>query len=63
MAMDYSKQGETFDMSRSIRFTSASILAGVATALVWLKAPIIPAVLGALGAGLVLYWRAQRAAN
>ena len=50
-------------MSRSLQLTSASVLAGVATALVWFKAPIIPAVVGALGAGLVLYWRSQRAAN
>jgi len=46
-----------------MQLTSASVLAGVAMALVWLKAPIIPALLGALGAGLALYWRTQRAAN
>ena len=50
-------------MSHSMQLISASIVAGVATALVWLKAPIMPAALGAVAAGLVLYWRSQHAAN
>jgi hypothetical protein len=50
-------------MGRSMQFISASMLAGVATALVWLQAPVIPAVVGALAGGLALYWRAQRIAN
>jgi Flp pilus assembly protein TadB len=35
----------------------ASGVTGFFAAVIWLGAPIIPAVLGAIGAGLLLYYR------
>jgi hypothetical protein len=32
-------------------------------AVVWFEAPVIPAVIGGLGTGLALSWRARRAAT
>jgi hypothetical protein len=48
-------------MSRSGQMIAASVLVGMFTALVWFKAPLLPAVIGAAGAGLMLFLRARRA--
>jgi hypothetical protein len=37
----------------------ASGILAVAVAVVWLGAPIVPAVIGALGAGVLLYYRSR----
>lgn len=38
----------------------ASVLAGMTIALVWFRVPVVPAIVGGCGAGLVLYLRARR---
>ena len=47
-------------MVRPIQFIGASVAVSTVTALVWLRAPVVPAVIGALGAGLLLYLRQRR---
>ena len=37
-----------------------SVLVGTVIAVVWFHAPVIPAVLGGIGAGCALYFQAQR---
>jgi hypothetical protein len=44
----------------STRFIVASAAVALVVAVVWLGAPLLPAVLGAIGAGLVLYWRGRK---
>jgi hypothetical protein len=47
-------------MSRAGYLITGSAAVAVAIAVLWFQAPVVPAVLGALGAGLVLYWRQRR---
>jgi hypothetical protein len=49
----------TADSSKSGKWIVASGIVGFFAAVVWLGAPIIPAVLGAAGAGLLLYYRSR----
>lgn len=42
-------------MTRSTQSIACSILTATAIALFWLKAPVVPAVAGALTAGLMLF--------
>ena len=39
-----------------------SVMVGMAVALVWFNVPVVPAVTGAILAGLVLYLRSRRRA-
>jgi hypothetical protein len=55
-------KGEDAVMTRSNKLIAASVVIGTFTALVWFRAPLLPAVLGAAAAGLLLYVRARRAA-
>ena len=48
-------------MDRTTQLICASVLVGTLMALAWFNAPIAPAVIGATGAGLVLYLRRGRA--
>jgi hypothetical protein len=50
-------------MDRSIQLVAASVVVGTLMALIWFKAPIAPALVGALVAAWVLYWRARRNAH
>jgi hypothetical protein len=50
-------------MDRSIQLIGASVVVSTLMALIWFKAPIIPALVGALGAAMVLYGRARRNAH
>jgi hypothetical protein len=43
------------------KYIVASAAFALAFAIFFLRAPVIPAVLGAAGAGLLLYWWRQRA--
>lgn len=36
---------------------AASVVTALAIAVIWFRAPLLPAVLGACGTGLYLYWR------
>lgn len=47
-------------MTRATQLTTGSVLTAVAMALLWFKAPVIPAVMGALAGGLVLFWSNRR---
>ena len=49
-------------MAHSTRLIIGSCLVATVVALAWLEAPLVPTVLGAFGTGLLLYWRARRAA-
>lgn len=49
--------------ARSTPLIIASVCVGALAALVWFKAPIVPALLGAIGAGVFLYLRAARTTN
>jgi len=44
----------------SPQLIGASVLVGLTMALLWLHVPLIPAIVGAGGAGLLLYRRAHR---
>ena len=48
------------DSTRATKWIIASGAVGLFVAVVWLGAPLIPAVLGAVGAGLLLYYRAKK---
>jgi hypothetical protein len=48
-------------MTRSTQVISGSVVVAIGMALVWFRAPVVPALLGAVAAGLVLYWRGRRA--
>jgi hypothetical protein len=50
-------------MGRTGYLIAGSAVVAVVIAVLWFQAPVIPAVLGALGAGLVLYWRQRRSAS
>jgi Kef-type K+ transport system membrane component KefB len=50
-------------MFRSTQLLGASVLVSTLVALAWLQAPPIPAVIGALTAGLLIYERQRRAAR
>ncbi len=50
-------------MNRSTQVIGASVLVGIVIALVWFKAPLVPALIGAAGAGLVLAWGSRRVSN
>jgi hypothetical protein len=43
-----------------IAIIGSSIVLGTSVAIMWMGAPIIPAVIGALAAGAFLYWRASK---
>lgn len=45
---------------QSPRLIVGSVVVGMAMALVWLHVPIVPAVTGAIVAGLFLYFRSGR---
>jgi hypothetical protein len=47
-------------MTRSTQLIPGSVLTATAIALFWFKAPIVPAVAGALTAGLTLLWGNRR---
>lgn len=44
----------------STKMIIASVVVGLLGALIWFGAPLVPAMLGALAAGLLLYWRQRR---
>jgi len=48
-------------MERPQRVIVASMLLGLSVVLIWFGAPVVPAVVGAVGAGLLLLWRQGRA--
>jgi hypothetical protein len=50
-------------MNASTQVMLASVLIGMLMALLWLKAPVVPAVIGGIGAGLLIYLRARRSAR
>lgn len=50
-------------MPRSAQVLLASTLAGLFLAVMWLGAPLIPAVIGAAGAAIVIYWRSRQDAR
>jgi Kef-type K+ transport system membrane component KefB len=50
-------------MSRAGYLITGSAVVAVVIAVLWFQAPVVPAVLGALGAGLVLYWRQRRSGS
>jgi Kef-type K+ transport system membrane component KefB len=50
-------------MSRAGYLITGSAVVAVVIAVLWFQAPVVPAVLGALLAGLVLYWRQRRSAS
>ena len=52
-------QSEAAVMNRTPAVIAASVATAMLIALVWLRAPLIPVMIGALGAGLVLL-RAKR---
>lgn len=45
----------------SMKWAAPSVLIGFTAALIWFGAPVVPAAIGAAGAGLILYLRASRA--
>jgi len=49
-------------MTRSTQVISGIVIVAIGTALIWFRAPVVPALLGALAAGLVLHWRDRRTA-
>jgi len=49
-------------MTRSTQVISGSVVVAIGTALLWFRAPVVPALLGAFAAGLVLHWRSRRTA-
>jgi hypothetical protein len=49
-------------MARSGQIIVASASLATLIALMWFRAPILPAVVGAAGAGLMLHLRAKRSA-
>jgi len=48
-------------MLHSTSVTTASVAVGALTALIWFKAPLLPAIVGAIGAGALLYLRSRHA--
>jgi UDP-N-acetylmuramyl pentapeptide phosphotransferase/UDP-N-acetylglucosamine-1-phosphate transferase len=48
-------------MVRSTQIILGSMIIGVCLALMWFNAPIVPTLLGAVGAGGLLYWRSRDA--
>jgi hypothetical protein len=47
-------------MTRSMQLIGASIAIGMTVAVLWFRAPLVPALIGAAGAGVVMYMRARR---
>jgi hypothetical protein len=47
-------------MTSSMKWTAPSVLIGFTAALIWFGAPVVPAAIGAVAAGLILYLRAGR---
>ncbi|HSP97761.1 MAG TPA: hypothetical protein VL049_11020 [Candidatus Dormibacteraeota bacterium] len=45
---------------RQLAILGSSIVLGTSVAIMWLHAPILPAVIGAVVAGAFLYWRATK---
>jgi len=39
---------------------AASVVLGIAVAIIWMGAPVVPAVVGAITAGAVVYWRTRK---
>jgi hypothetical protein len=50
-------------MTASTKWIMASVIVALAVALIWFRAPLLPALLGGAGAGLLLYWRDRRSAH
>jgi hypothetical protein len=50
-------------MTASTKWTLASVFLALSLVVIWFGAPPIPALIGAIGAGLVLYWRDRRSAR
>jgi hypothetical protein len=48
------------DPTRTRKWIAASGVIGFFAAVLWLGAPLVPAALGAAGAGLLLYYRTRR---
>lgn len=48
-------------MEKPERVIVASVLLAVSVVLIWFGAPVVPAVVGAVAAGLFLLWRQRRA--
>lgn len=48
-------------MMNPTRWIAVSVLVGTAAALFWMRAPMIPAMAGGAGAGMLLFLRARRA--
>ena len=46
--------------TRSPALIGGSMLVAGAIALIWFKLPLVPVLTGAIGAGVLLYWRAHR---
>ncbi len=47
-------------MDQSTKYLLASMVIVLFGALLWLGAPLVPAVVGVAGAGMLIYWRSQR---
>ena len=50
-------------MPRSAQVILASTMVGLLIAVIWLGAPLIPAVAGAIGAAVVLYLRSRQSGD
>jgi hypothetical protein len=50
-------------MNRARYLITGSVVVALVIAVLWFQAPVVPAVVGALGAGLLLYWRQRRSAS
>jgi hypothetical protein len=48
-------------VANSLRVISVSVVVAAAVALVWLHAPVVPAITGSVGVGALLYFRGRRA--
>ncbi len=47
-------------MDRSNKYLLFSMVFVFVIALIWLRAPILPTIVGVFGAGMLLYWYRQR---
>ena len=45
---------------RSPALIAGSVLVAIAVGLIWFNLPLVPVLTGAIGTGLLLFWRAQR---
>jgi CBS-domain-containing membrane protein len=53
----------TLSRMRRVQFAAASVVLATLAAVIWLQAPVLPVLIGALGAGSVLLFRARRPAH